>query len=405
MATDTSQQRSAAPVRGLSHAAPLTGLRAVAIVLVVLFVALRGAGLGRGGWVGLDVFFVLSGFLITTTLLDEVEQTGSFSLGAFYLRRVLRLWPAYLVFLAGMAGYARLAHRAEFGSWAHQLLVALTFRSNLYSVDHPAHTGLGQLWTLSTEAQFYLLWPLVLLACLRLKSRRAMLLVTGLGALASLVDSAVLTGRHASYQRLFFAPDTNAAALLIGCALGIAFTAGYLDRLAPTRFARLFPVAFLAVLALWTLTVSDHDVWQFAGAVQVLCLATGIAIVCLVLAPQTWLGRLLAMPIAVWLGALSYSLYLWSVVALNAGPKAGHGLEDHVVHYGVQLLLLVELPVVSYYLIERHGPPLWSRLRARGRAAPATDEPTPIESTGLFDELVDMDGAASHGAQPQETYS
>jgi peptidoglycan/LPS O-acetylase OafA/YrhL len=408
VATDIEQQRGSGSARRLGYVPQLTGLRALAIALVLAY-ALDGAGLGGGGWVGVDVFFVLTGFLITTQLLERGVNGGSIStaLGDFYLRRILRLWPAFLVFLAAVAAYARLAHAAEFSSWAHELLLGLTGRINLYSIHHSAHPGIGQLWTLCTQEQFYLVWPVVVLLCLRWLPRRSVFVVAGIGAAASLVEGIVLVSEHVDHRRVFYAPDTNAASLLIGCIVGAGFTAGYFDRLAGTRFVRVFPLLFVAVLAVWTAGVSEHAVWPFAGSVQALCLATGVTIVCLALAPGTRLGQLLGHPATVRAGLLSFSLYLWYQVALSAGPKAGPGFEAHAIHVGVQLLLLVELPVLSYYLIERRGRHLTSlvsghrsrTIRGRTEAVAALD---PASATGdddaefgLFDELVAMDGAIS----------
>jgi len=395
----TAPQGPQAPrARSLGYVPQLNGLRAVAIGLVVFFHALGGSGISRGGWVGVDVFFVLSGFLITAMLTGESAKNadGRFSLRRFYLRRILRLWPAYLAFLLAVGVYARLAHPHQFSSWAHELFVGLTYRMNFYYLNHDPHTGLGQIWTLCMEEQFYLVWPLVLLVCLRYLSRRATMVVTMLGLAASLAANIALVAGHAGYKRLFFGPDTNAVSLLIGCLLGLAFTAGYLDRWAGSALTRRMPWLLVAALAVWTVSMRESDVWQFAGAIQLLCVIAGLAIVSLVLTPDTWLGRLLANPAIVWVGVLSYSLYLWNQIALSVGPANGPGLAAHAVHYGVQLLLLVELPVISYYVIERRGLRLKDRFETR-RATPkhsiaAQETAEPPEETDLLGYLVELAG-------------
>ena len=395
--------------RSLGYVPQLNGLRALAIALVVVFHALGGSGLSKGGWVGVDVFFVLSGFLITTMLTDEATRAGTFSLGRFYLRRILRLWPAYLVFLAGVGIYARIAHPHQFSSWAHELFIGVTYRMNFYYIHHDPHTGVGQIWTLCMEEQFYLVWPVVLLVCLRLLARRATLVVAVCGALASLAANIALYAGHAGYKRLFFGPDTNAVSLLIGCAFGLAFTAGYLDRWTGHALTRRLPWLLVAALAVWTSSMPESARWQYAGPVEALCVLAGLAIVSLVLTPTTWLGRVLANPAVVWIGVLSYSIYLWNQIAMSVGPANGPGLANHAVHYGVELLLLVELPIASYFLVEKRGLALKSRLESLGkhraqRAAAPEDvqaeaipaeaipaEAIPPNDVDLLDYLVGLD--------------
>ena len=422
MAIDVEQEQRSPAARRSDQVAALTGLRAVAIVLVVVFEAFGGGGVSRGGWVGLDLFFVLSGFLITVSLLgtsigakgtrEEVPHPAPMdaaALGRFYLRRVRRLWSALAVLLVSLLCYARLAHSDQLSSWAHQLGLAATGRLNVYAVDHAPHPAIAALWTLCTQEQFYLVWAAFLFGCLRFLGRRALTVVTvtaALAAVASLVDNVVLMADKVDYQRLFFAPDTNAFALLIGCLFGIGFMTGRLDRLAENRLVRLAPAAVIAVLLVWTGTVARSDRWLYAGPVQLLCLLAGLAVVCLVAAPETAAGKALAHPAAVQVGLLSYSLYLWSGLAVSAGPQSDDGAERWAIHHGVQLLLLVELAVLSYYLIERNGLRLTS-LRAHRPRPPrpprvaqiVDDEP----DADLFSELVQMDASAAHAAQPVES--
>ena len=342
----------------------LDGLRAVAIALVVaLHLTIYSSGIAKGGWIGVDVFFVLSGFLITSLFIEEsaARGDGQFSLRRFYLRRIFRLWPAYVAFIVGTLLYARLFQSAEFASWRHQLWIGATYRMNFWNVNHQPLEGVGQIWTLCMEEQFYLLWPVALLVLSRWLSPRWLIRVTASLVALSISENVVLAARHAPYQRLYYPPDTNAYSLLLGCLFALLFRAGYFDRLMTRRFSRLFPFVFIAALLVWTRCVDGTKDWVYAGPVEVICIATGLALVALITSPETLLGRFLALRFVVWIGVLSYSIYLWNILAIIAiPPKSGK-----LVHRGLEVLLLVALPLASYYVIERPGLKLKKRFEVR----------------------------------------
>jgi peptidoglycan/LPS O-acetylase OafA/YrhL len=329
----------------------------MAIGVVVLLHMTGPLKFGKGGWIGVDVFFVLSGFLITSLLIGEsaTSSDGRVSLGRFYARRILRLWPAYVAFILAALICARVFHPGDFASWRHQLFVGLSYRMNFWNIDHIPHDGIGQVWSLCMEEQFYLVWPFVLLLLMRWVPTHWLLGLVTVGIIASCAENVVLASHHVSYRRLYFGPDTNAFSLLLGCLAGIALTAGYFDRLANTRFVRWFPAVFIVILLAWTATMSNTNDWVFAGPVEILCALSAVAIVSLVLAPDTSTGRLLAAPLMVKIGLLSYSIYLWNAVALSAGPVSGHGIAHLTLHYGLRLSLLVILPLLSYYFVEKPG--------------------------------------------------
>ena len=225
----------------LGHRPALDGVRAVAVALVVLGhvddILLPG---GRdplpGGFLGVDLFFVLSGFLITRLLLDERTGTGRVALGGFYQRRAARLLPAVALLLVGHALWVSFAdvgvtRAMEIDSvlvvglyvsnWAHQLHRDLAF-------------GLGHLWSLSVEEQFYLVWPFLIWATRR---RPGWLwAVIGLGVGVAIGTRHQLWNDGVNWLLIYIRTDTRMDALLVGCALGIAHHRGWLDRVpAPVR--------------------------------------------------------------------------------------------------------------------------------------------------------------------------
>ncbi|MCM3926303.1 acyltransferase, partial [Frankia sp. AiPs1] len=199
----------------------LDGVRALAVLCVLVF----HMDSLPGGYLGVDVFFVLSGFLITGQLLAERDRTGGVSLGRFYLRRAYRLLPAFWVLaLVGLTavvllGIGTAGERSEF---LDSLAASALYVNNYFQVVRQS-TGagwLGHTWSLSLEEQFYLLWPLVLVALCRWPwvARRLPVVLLGGAAGVALWRNALVTS-GAPGTRTYFALDTRADALLVGCAL------------------------------------------------------------------------------------------------------------------------------------------------------------------------------------------
>ena len=348
--------------RTLSYSPALDGLRAVAITMVVVL-HLGGTHLGRGGWIGVNIFFVLSGFLITTLVINEADTSsnGRFSLGGFYLRRIFRLWPAYFVFIAVALVYAWIWQSAEFSAWLHQLFLSAVFYLNFYAISHPVISGIGPLWSLCVEEQFYIFWALGLLALCRWASRRTAMAVAAVGVVASTTVSLVLVADGASWQRLYYGLDSNAVSLLLGALVGLAYAEGYFAKVATARTALWGTLAFLAVTVAWFATVLNENIWAYAGPVQLFAVITACAVVLLVLVPETPVGRLLAWRPIVWIGRLSYSIYLWNKFAIYLFPQSGTSSQRDF-HRLAGLVCLIAFSLASYYGVERWGLRIKNRL-------------------------------------------
>jgi peptidoglycan/LPS O-acetylase OafA/YrhL len=340
----------------------LDGARAFAITLVLLYHAFDWP---PGGFLGVHVFFVLSGFLITALLVQEWNEKGAISLGHFYRRRALRLLPALaalLVTYSLIQVVRRVAFNPslELGTALKGVLVSAFYVSNVFqAAGYVVATPLIHLWSLATEEQFYLLWPFVLLVCLRLGIRPRGLELFLIASIALVVaNRAFWALSGARTERLYFAPDTSFDAILIGCLLGIWFAMRRTPR--PLRSRSLvrwaaFP-AGLFVLA--TVVLSRNDDRDFYLVLMLPFLAaTGL----LVLLVSFWdagslLARVLETPPLVFVGKISYSLYLWHLLALGAirstaGPVAG-------------LALAFLVATASYFFIELP----FLRVKARNRA-------------------------------------
>lgn len=356
--------RSASPARR-GHVAALDGLRGLAIVGVVVQHVIVG---DRGWWVGVDLFFVLSGFLITSTLLGSWQRHGSLRLGHFAWRRVCRLAPALLTVLAlwslwvGLAGF-EVERRLEY------LWLVLAQVTNVVGArGGTISPEMGHLWSLSAEVQFYVVWPLALAVLLWLKvSRGAMLAGVVAVALASALLRFGLSFTDVPWYRLYLGPDTRLDALLLGCAVAMLVSWGGFER--SPRLARHVGALALPALVVVGLFVAFGGVltplaWRgglvaavVASAVLVAGCAIGTARLVLPIFETTVLQVL---------GRLSYSLYLWHLpVAAEVQrllPDAADG-----VRWALAIAVSLALAFVTLAAVEL--PALSSRRRPATRAA------------------------------------
>ncbi|MGZ6840110.1 MAG: DUF459 domain-containing protein, partial [Frankiaceae bacterium] len=352
----------------------------------------------RGGFLGVDVFFVLSGYLITMLLLREQQATGRIALGAFWARRARRLLPALFFVLAAVAVYAaflvepqaRLSLRLDglatlgyVGNW-RQLGA-----EGGYFAQGATPSPLRHTWSLSIEEQFYLVWPLVVVALLRgrrlTRSRvRRVLVVTAVAALASAVLMSVLLGGDVS--RVYYGTDTRAQSVLVGCALAALLRlrrtpAGTPGR-TPARTgggapagtpARTSAPPGLVTLAGWLglvvvvaamITVDGTQRGLYHGGLLLFDTAVAAVLAAVVLAPARGLARLLSVRPLPALGRISYGVYLWHwpvFVVLTAERTGRTGPALLVLRLGVTLVLatlswrLVERPVLNGALVGWRG--------------------------------------------------
>lgn len=288
--------------RRIPYLPQLDGLRALAVFAVL--VHHLPLGLNGGGYIGVDVFFVLSGYLITRILRQEVVATGTVSVSGFYVRRVRRLLPALVFFLAAIGVYWWLRPDAP----AHDETVAAIPLSFVYAAGWCKALGvslgaLAHTWSLAVEEQFYLLWPLLV--------RRVRASANGLVFPTIVLFQLSTFLWYAGYRlgwsadRLVFGPDTRAKDLLAGCLLALA-----LERWQPQRWPRFAGAGAVGLLAVWAYAVPKPSAWYMLGWP----LVTGLSVVLiasLVVAPTTGTARVLAHRGLVWIGQRSYGIYLW----------------------------------------------------------------------------------------------
>jgi peptidoglycan/LPS O-acetylase OafA/YrhL len=340
----------------------LEGLRGVAAVLVVLAHTLPNAG---GFTLGVDIFFVLSGFLITRLVVDELAARGGVSLRSFYIRRGFRLFPALFVFLAAVLIWAQLLAPASGAQIAHStVLSSLLYVENWHIVAVGGVGGVGlirdpaaQAWSLSVEEQFYVIWPVILVAAWKWKGERAALIVGVCGLVLAVADCVGLGLIGSSVVRIYMGSDTRACQLLAGCCVALFAQCGLLPRL--PKFAPVLALAAFLGLALHPLPlVSQMIATTVLGGVLVAGLSQH----------ELWLLR--SSP-ARWLGQRSYGLYLWHpFVAVIFFYQFRLG--DGVAMLACVLLVSLFIAHTTHRFIERPLREVGRRLAGRvGHAGPA----------------------------------
>ncbi|WP_399937412.1 acyltransferase family protein [Streptomyces sp. BBFR25] len=303
----------------------IQGLRAVAVALVVL----SHAGVSRvgGGYVGVDVFFVISGFLITSLLLRELATTGRVSLRSFYARRALRLLPASSLVIAVTLGGAWLfLSKARLAEYAVDALAGalyvVNFRLAAAGTDYLAQNSppspLQHVWSLAVEEQFYLVWPVLLLLTWRLARGRHALVAVPLAALCVVSFAAGVLVTHTSAPWAYFSSLTRAWELGAGALLALAAT-----RLRRLPAALAAPLSWLGLACVTLAALWYDDETPFPGHHALLPVAGTVLVLAGGCAPTAYgAGRLLERRPLVWLGGLSYGWYLWHWPLLVIAPAA-----------------------------------------------------------------------------------
>ncbi|MER7070559.1 acyltransferase family protein [Terrabacter sp. NPDC000476] len=363
---------------GRTYLPALDGVRALAVGVVV------GYHLGipwlPGGLLGVGVFFTLSGFLITSILLTGWESGAGTGLRRFWVRRARRLLPAVIIMLAVVVLTTAVVEPSALGRRGVQALSSLGYVSNWQTIaagdsyfQRISGPGpLDHLWSLAVEEQFYVVWPVLLIALIVCFRGRLALVARATVVLAgaSFILLGVVATAGFDNTRAYEGTDTRAGALLLGAAVALVWRPGHLPEL--TRRAEqlrldgvgLFGLVLIAVLVG---TVDEYSMFLYRGGILLLCLATAM-LVAAISHPVSLLARPLGTSAFVWLGERSYGIYLWHLPVIAFTPTGA--LSGHAVLRGLlQTALIVVLAALSWSFVEdpvrRHG----FRHSIRGRGA------------------------------------
>ena len=364
------------------HAA-LDGLRALAMVAIMAYHL--NYSWAEGAFLSVDLFFIVSGFLITTLLIVEWQRSGTVGLRRFWARRARRLLPALLVTLVAVAAFTRL----EVDPWMrtgvrNDGFATLGYVANWHYIASgqgyfqafAAPSPLRHTWTLAIEEQFYLLWPLVALAALRFGRGRRGLVAVCLALGAASVAVMARTYEPGDPLRAYYGTDSRLHVILAGALLAVAVSVWRPGRAARRILAVLGPLAFAAMMVGWATANGAAPAYYHGGSL------VHAAAACLVLAACLHAGPLraaLGFGVLAWVGRLSYGLYLfhWPIIVWlvpNRVPLDGLALN------AVRVGLTVVAAVLSYYLVElpvreRRLPTVAVLARDRLRRPPAAVAP------------------------------
>ena len=360
----------------------LDGVRAVSVVGIMANHG--GFAWAAGGIISVNVFFVLSGFLITLLLVKEWSGTATVGLRAFWARRARRLLPALFVLLGGIGIYAwlfapsgtrpslrgdALATVLYVGNW-HQIFTGQSYFAQISAQSPLLHT-----WTLAIEEQFYLVWPLVVLGVLRLwRSTRILALLTVAGAAASAIEMALLFHVGGDPSRVYYGTDTRAQDILVGAVVAMLLSG---RGPATTRRARAglswMVVAAAAVFAWEWVRITGNASFPYRGGFLLADVMVGLVIVGVAQAPGGVPARLLSVRPLRYVGKISYGLYLWHWPIFLVLTHARTGLEGSEL-FASRCAASFVAAVLSWYLVEtpvrRSAAGSW-RVRAWAPAAAA----------------------------------
>ena len=347
----------------------LDGIRAIAVIMVLAY-HLKLA-LFKSGFLGVTVFFVLSGYLITGILISEVEEEGTIDLKNFWLRRIRRLVPAVMSMAVVIIFVSAVVNRIIFTKGCKDFLASVLGFNNWWQIFNKVSyfeaagvpSPFTHCWSLAIETQFYLIYPLILLGIYKLvKSRgegranRGLLFagVTLLLALISVILMIVLFDPQQDASRVYYGTDTRAFSLLFGALLAILWDYRMVPRRLSASVNMVLGSVSFAVLLVMTIAINGSSNFWYRGGQFVGTILT-VLVIYTVSGRKTWLSRFLSNPVLKWIGDRSYSIYLWHypiILLISKGIKASWWITL------IEIVLSVVLAELSYRFIEtpiRHG--------------------------------------------------
>lgn len=347
----------------------LDGIRAIAVIMVLAY-HLKLA-LFKSGFLGVTVFFVLSGYLITGILISEVEEEGTIDLKNFWLRRIRRLVPAVMSMAVVIIFVSAVVNKIIFTKGCKDFLASVLGFNNWWQIFNKVSyfeaagvpSPFTHCWSLAIETQFYLIYPLILLGIYKLvksrgegRAKRGLLFagVTLLLALISVILMIVLFDSQQDASRVYYGTDTRAFSLLFGALLAILWEYRMVPRRLSASVNMVLGSVSFAVLLVMTIAINGSSNFWYRGGQFVGTILT-VLVIYTVSGRKTWLSRFLSNPVLKWIGDRSYSIYLWHypiILLISKGIKASWWITL------IEIVLSVVLAELSYRFIEtpiRHG--------------------------------------------------
>lgn len=343
----------------------LDGLRAFAVLAVIAYH--MHLGFAPGGLLGVTMFFVLSGYLITGLLISEIEANGTVDLKAFWIRRIKRIVPAVLFAIAGTAALCTLLNHALLTKMRPDILPTVFFFNNWWQIIHNvsyfdalgAPSPLAHTWSLAIEEQFYLIWPVVLMLIVHRGARKGSIAKgCAIAALVSVALMAALFDPASDPSRVYYGTDTRAFSLLIGAILAFVWPYQKLDDNAGAAMSRSERLALDAVggaallgLVLLVALSNGFSPFIYRGGLLLCSVLTALFIACIV-HPGSLIGRAFSLKPLVWVGQRSYSMYLWHfpILLLLEPPHVNEGAPLYLM--AIELAAIFAFAHFSYEYVE-----------------------------------------------------
>ena len=347
----------------------LDGIRAIAVIMVLAYHL--NLALFKSGFLGVTVFFVLSGYLITGILISEVEEEGTIDLKNFWLRRIRRLVPAVMSMAVVIIFVSAAVNRVIFTKGCKDFLASVLGFNNWWQIFNKVSyfeaagvpSPFTHCWSLAIETQFYLIYPLILLGIYKLaksrgegRAKRGLLFagVTLLLALISVILMIALFDPQQDASRVYYGTDTRAFSLLFGALLAILWDYRMVPRRLSASVNMVLGSVSFAVLLVMTIAINGSSNFWYRGG-QFFGTILTVLMVYAVSGRKTWLSRFLSNSVLKWIGDRSYSIYLWHypiILLISKGIKASWWITL------IEIVLSVVLAELSYRFIEtpiRHG--------------------------------------------------
>lgn len=341
----------------------IDGIRSVAVIGVIFYHLIPTSI--RGGYLGVPVFFVISGYLITDLLRQEWQQNGKIQLKQFYIRRLKRLYPALATLLIVSSAYITLFQRNLLNNLRGIVTSSLLYLNNWWQIRNELsyfdrfgnESPFTHLWSLAVEGQNYLIWPLLFLLLIRVtKKRQTTFLVIAAGALVSAILMAILFVPGADPTRAYYGTDTRIFSIWIGGSLAFIWPSKQLKEKIPLEAKRVLNSAGLLALVLLVISfvyLDGHSTFVYYGGMYLISLLAAV-LVAITAHPGASLNRWLTNPVFTYLGKRSYGIYLYQFPVMIFYESKVQNIADNVwLHIVIELALILIASELSYRFVEK----------------------------------------------------